>query len=200
MTLTVELSSSFRSAMERGGLTFTVECPPLPEPVYVDHEMWEKIVLNLLSNAFKHTFQGGIAVRLTWLDGAAQLAVEDSGVGIAAEEIPRLFNRFHRVKGAASRTHEGTGIGLSLVRELVHSHAGLIRVESELGKGSRFIVTLKAGTAHLPADKIGNGAGFTAGAAARRRTCRKPCAGSTRRPAAALRRRGIPRIPLLLQR
>jgi signal transduction histidine kinase/DNA-binding response OmpR family regulator len=160
--LTVELSSNFRSAMERGGLTLTVDCPPLPEPIYLDHEMWEKIVLNLLSNAFKHTFQGGIAVRLAWLDGAAQLTVEDSGVGIAAEEIPRLFNRFHRVKGAASRTHEGTGIGLSLVRELVQSHAGLIRVESELGKGSRFIITLKAGTAHLPADKIGNAVAFTA--------------------------------------
>jgi signal transduction histidine kinase/DNA-binding response OmpR family regulator len=160
--LTVELSSNFRSAMERGGLTLTVDCPALPEPIYVDHEMWEKIVLNLLSNAFKHTFEGGVAVRLTWLDGTAQLAVEDTGVGIPAEEMPRLFDRFHRVKGAASRTHEGTGIGLSLVRELVQAHAGLIRVQSELGKGSRFIITLKAGTAHLPADKVGNAAGVTA--------------------------------------
>src|SRR5256885_14421296 len=67
----------------------------------------------------------------------------------------QLFRRFHRVKGAQSRTHEGTGIGLSLVQELVHSHSGLIRVESELGKGSRFIITLKTGSAHLPADEIG---------------------------------------------
>ena len=153
--LTTELASSFQSALERGGLTLTVECPPLPELLYVDREMWEKIVLNLLSNAFKHTFKGGIAVRLRWVEGAAQLSVEDSGVGIAAEEIPRLFDRFHRVKGAPSRTHEGTGIGLSLVRELVHSHAGDIRVDSQLGKGSRFTVTLKAGTAHLPTDRIG---------------------------------------------
>jgi diguanylate cyclase (GGDEF)-like protein len=161
--LTAELASSFQSAVQRGGLTFTVECSPLPEPLYLDREMWEKIVLNLLSNAFKHTFQGGIAVRLAWLEDGAQLTVEDSGVGIPPDEIPHLFTRFHRVKGAASRTHEGTGIGLSLVWELVHAHAGLIRVESELGKGSRFIVTLKAGTAHLPANQIGTAEVSTSG-------------------------------------
>ncbi|HYL19550.1 MAG TPA: EAL domain-containing protein [Burkholderiales bacterium] len=152
--LTAELASSFDSATGRTGLTLTIDCPPLPEAVYVDREMWEKIVLNLISNAFKHTFQGGIVVRLAWLDGTAQLTVEDSGVGIAADEIPRLFERFHRVRGAASRTHEGSGIGLSLVRQLVQLHSGCIRVESELGKGSRFIVTLKAGTQHLPADQV----------------------------------------------
>ena len=160
--LTAELASSFRSAVERGALTLTVDCPPLPEPVYVDREMWEKIVLNLLSNAFKHTFKGSIGVRLAWLDGTAQLTVEDSGVGIAAEEIPRVFDRFHRVKGAASRTHEGTGIGLSLVRELVQLHGGVIQLDSEFGKGSRFIVTLKAGKVHLPADKIGKTADISA--------------------------------------
>ena len=157
--LTAELTNSFDSAAQRTGLKLTIDCRPLPQAVYVDCEMWEKIVLNLISNAFKHTFQGGILVRLAWLDDAAQLLVEDSGVGIAAEEIPRLFERFHRVKGTASRTHEGTGIGLSLVRELVQLHSGSIRVESELGRGSRFIVTLKAGTAHLPADQIGSGGG-----------------------------------------
>jgi signal transduction histidine kinase len=116
--------------------------------------MWEKIVLNLLSNAFKHTFEGGIAVRLRLVDDSAQLTVEDSGVGIAAEELPRLFDRFHRVKDTASRTHEGTGIGLALVQELLHLHSGTVRVESEVGRGTRFIVTLKAGTAHLPSDKV----------------------------------------------
>ncbi len=152
--LTAELASSFDSATVSAKLTLTIDCPSLPEAIYVDREMWEKIVLNLVSNAFKHTFQGGIAVRLAWVDGSAQLTVEDSGVGIAADEIPRLFERFHRVKGAASRTHEGSGIGLSLVRDLVKLHSGSVRVESELGKGTRFIVTLKAGTAHLPADQV----------------------------------------------
>ena len=152
--LTAELASNFGSAADRAGLTLTVDCPPLGEPIYVDREMWEKIVLNLLSNAFKHTFEGGIAVRLRWIDRSAQLTIEDSGVGIAAEELPRLFDRFHRVKGALSRTHEGTGIGLALVQELVHLHSGSVRVESEVGRGSRFIVTLVAGTAHLPTDKV----------------------------------------------
>ncbi len=153
-TLTAELASNFCSAADRAGLTLSVDCPPLREMIYVDREMWEKIVLNLLSNAFKHTFAGGIAVRLRWLDDSAQLTVEDSGVGIAAEELPRLFDRFHRVKGAASRTHEGTGIGLALVQELVHLHSGTVRVESEVGRGTRFIVTLKGGIAHLPSDKV----------------------------------------------
>jgi signal transduction histidine kinase/HPt (histidine-containing phosphotransfer) domain-containing protein len=157
-TLTAELASSFRSAVERGGLTLTVDAAPLAEPVYVDREMWEKIVLNLLSNAFKHTFVGGIVVRLQPVDGGVELSVQDSGVGIAADEVPRLFERFHRVKGAASRTHEGSGIGLSLARELVQLHGGEMRVDSELGVGSRFSITLKSGTAHLPAERIGRSA------------------------------------------
>jgi signal transduction histidine kinase/DNA-binding response OmpR family regulator len=157
--MTTELASHFRSAMERGGLALTVDCPPLPRPVYVDREMWEKIVLNLLSNAFKHTFEGGITVRLVSLEHSVRLTVEDSGVGIAPEEIPRLFERFHRVKGAASRTHEGTGIGLSLIRELVTLHSGQIGVESEPSRGSRFQITLPEGSAHLPPEKIGSGAG-----------------------------------------
>jgi len=155
--LTAELASSFDSATERARLTLTIDCPPLPQEVYVDRDMWEKIVLNLISNAFKHTLEGGIVVRLEWVDGGAQLTVADSGVGIPAEELPRLFERFHRVEGAPSRAFEGSGIGLSLVRELVHLHSGAIRAESELGKGSRFIVTLKAGTGHLPPDQIAAG-------------------------------------------
>ncbi|HEY4210740.1 MAG TPA: ATP-binding protein [Steroidobacteraceae bacterium] len=152
--LTAELASSFHSAVERGGLTLTIDCPALPEPIYVDREMWEKIVLNLLSNAFKHTFQGGLTVRLAPKGQTVELSVQDSGVGIPQEEIPRLFERFHRVRGTASRTHEGTGIGLSLVRELVQLHGGSIRVESEVGHGSRFTVSVPTGLVHLPAEKI----------------------------------------------
>ncbi len=152
--LTAELASIFESAMQRAALRLTLECPPLPEPIYVDREMWEKIVLNLISNAFKHTFEGGVTVRLAWRDGAAALTVEDTGIGIAAAEVPHLFERFHRVKGVRSRTHEGTGIGLSLVRELVRAHGGSIHIESEPGKGSRFIVTLKSGTQPLPAAQV----------------------------------------------
>jgi signal transduction histidine kinase len=151
---TAELASAFRSAVEKAGLILTVDCPSLPEPVYVDREMWEKIVLNLLSNAFKHTFDGGITVRLRWCGDHAELTVGDTGVGIAAAELPRLFERFHRVKGAKSRTHEGTGIGLALVQELVSLHGGAVTIESVEGVGSTFSVTVKAGTAHLPSDRL----------------------------------------------
>ena len=136
--LTADLASSFRSAAERGGLELIVDCPPLAEAVYVDREMWEKIVLNLVSNAFKFTLEGSITVRLRRRDASAVLEVIDTGTGIAASELPRIFDRFHRVEGAKSRTHEGTGIGLALVQELARMHGGDVKAESTEGRGSTF--------------------------------------------------------------
>ncbi|AKJ07443.1 signal transduction histidine kinase [Archangium gephyra] len=153
-SLTRELASTFRSSVERAGLTFTVDCPPLGQPVYVDQEMWEKIVLNLLSNAFKYTLHGDIRVRLRESEGHAVLEVADTGTGIPAEELPRLFARFHRVKGAQGRTHEGTGIGLALVEELTKLHGGEVRVTSTEGVGSTFTVSLPLGKEHLPAERL----------------------------------------------
>ncbi len=147
---TADLASTFRSAMERAGLEFEVDCPPLPQPVYVDREMWEKVVLNLLSNAFKFTLSGRVTLRLrTAEDGGALLQVEDTGVGVPAHEIPRLFERFHRVEGTHGRTHEGSGIGLALVQELVRLHGGSIEVRSEVNAGTTFSVRLPYGSAHL---------------------------------------------------
>ena len=152
--LTAELASNFRSACEQAGLTLTVDCPPLPEPVYVDRDMWEKIVLNLLSNAFKFTLEGGIAVRL------------------AARRRPRRADRArHRHRhpgaraaapvralppgrGAKGRTMEGSGIGLALVQELVRLHGGSVRAESEPGRGTLLAVSVPFGTAHLPAERV----------------------------------------------
>jgi PAS domain S-box-containing protein len=152
--LTTDLSSVFRSAIERAGLCFTIDCPALAAPVYVDREMWEKVVLNLLSNAFKFTFEGQIVVRLRTVGDTAELSVTDTGIGIPAEELPRLFERFHRVEGARGRTYEGSGIGLALVQELVRLHGGAVRVASQPGQGSTFIVSLPLGSAHLPAERI----------------------------------------------
>ncbi len=154
-TYTSELAGVFRSAIEKAGLVLSVECPPLPEPVYVDREMWEKVVLNLLSNAFKHTFEGSITLRLGWFGDHVELAVSDTGVGISPDEQSRLFERFHRVKGAQSRTHEGTGIGLALVKELAGLHGGIVGVKSQEGKGTTFTVSIKTGRGHLPPDGIG---------------------------------------------
>ncbi|MEH2175354.1 ATP-binding protein [Nostoc sp.] len=153
-TFTAELASVFRSAVERAGMQLSVNCPALPAPVYVDREMWEKIVLNLLSNAFKFTMAGKIAVSLQWLNDHVEFAVKDTGIGIPAEEIPHLFERFHRVKGAQGRTFEGSGIGLSLVQELVQMHGGTVDVTSLLGVGSCFTVSIPTGYAHLPPDRI----------------------------------------------
>jgi PAS domain S-box-containing protein len=154
-TYTAELASVFRSAIERAGLRLVVECPPLPAPVYVDREMWEKIVLNLLSNAFKFTFEGEIAVRLDWCGDHVTLAVRDTGTGIPTLELPYIFERFHRVRNARARTHEGTGIGLALVQELARLHGGEITVVSAVEVGTTFTVTVPTGTAHLPADRVG---------------------------------------------
>jgi signal transduction histidine kinase len=106
---TTELASVFRSAVEKAGLRLVVDCPPLSEAACVDREMWEKIVLNLLSNAFKFTFDGEIEVRLRQTDEHFVLAVRDTGTGIPAHELPKLFERFHRVAGSHGRTHEGSG-------------------------------------------------------------------------------------------
>jgi signal transduction histidine kinase/DNA-binding response OmpR family regulator len=151
---TTRLASTFRAAAERAGLELLVEAPPLPEPVYVDREMWEKIVLNLLSNAVKFTPAGRIEVRVAAEDGQAVLTVRDTGVGVPAEEQPMLFDRFHRVTGAWARTHEGTGIGLALVRELAEQHGGSVAAASTVGHGSVFTVRIPLGTAHLPPGRI----------------------------------------------
>src|SRR5215469_11544724 len=153
-TFTAEIASAFDSAMENAGLRFSVECQPIAEPVYVDRDMWEKVVLNLLSNALKFTFEGEVALALKPVDGAVQLQVRDTGVGIPEEHRERVFERFHRIEGIHARTYEGTGIGLALVQELVKLHGGSVRVESALGKGSMFTVTIPSGKEHLPAERI----------------------------------------------
>ncbi len=151
---TADLSSSFRSIIEKAGMRLLVSCATLTKPVYVDKQMWEKIVLNLLSNAFKYTMDGHIAVQLLEEDDYAVLQVSDTGIGIPEKELPHMFERFHRVENAAGRTHEGSGIGLSLVQELLHLHQGQISVESKEGVGSVFTVKIPLGKQHLPADKV----------------------------------------------
>ncbi len=152
---TAELASVFRSATERAGLRLLVDCRDIGQPVYVDRDMWEKIVLNLLSNAFKFTFEGEIAVSVSRVGDTAELRVRDTGVGIPAEAIPGLFKRFHRVPDTRSRTCEGSGIGLALAHELVKLPGGSLRVESVVGQGSTFIATVPLGQDHLASRQLG---------------------------------------------
>lgn len=152
---TTDIASVFRSAIEKAGLRFTVECESISEPVFVDREMWEKIVLNLLSNAFKFTFQGEITVRLRQVGKRAELSVQDTGVGIPEDQLTRVFERFHRIENTRARSYEGSGIGLSLVQELVRLHGGQVSAESVYESGSTFRVTIPLGRAHLPEHRIG---------------------------------------------
>ncbi|MCO8270471.1 SpoIIE family protein phosphatase [Actinoplanes sp. TRM 88003] len=151
---TAELASVFRSAIERTGLTLEVDTPALAQPVYLDRGMWEKIVLNLLSNALKFTFSGGVRIAVREEAGTATVTVTDTGVGVPADEMPRLFERFHRIENARSRSNEGSGIGLALVRELVELHGGTITADSTYGQGTTFTVRLPVGAGHLPAEAV----------------------------------------------
>ncbi|MES1210102.1 MAG: HAMP domain-containing sensor histidine kinase, partial [Pseudomonadota bacterium] len=153
-TLTADLASAFRSAVERAGLTFAVDCASMGPLAYVDRDLWEKIVFNLLSNALKFTLRGGIAVELEREGDFARLTVSDTGIGVPSHEVPRLFERFHRVEGAEARTHEGTGIGLALVKDLVELHGGAVDVSSTHGEGTTFTVRIPLGAAHLPAERV----------------------------------------------
>lgn len=139
---TRELAASFAPAIERAGLTFEVDCARLPRPAYLDRVMWEKIVLNLLSNALKATVTGTIRLAIADDDGRIRLTVSDTGVGIPADQLPQLFQRFHRVTGPTGRSAEGSGIGLALVRELVALHSGRIEVASAEGEGATFTVRI----------------------------------------------------------
>lgn len=147
--LTTSLADGFRKAFERAGLGFAVEVEPLPELAFVDRAMWEKVVLNLLSNAFKFTFEGEVTLRLRADAASFVLEVHDTGIGVADADLPRLFLRFQRVEGARARTQEGSGIGLALVQELIGLHGGAVAVESRVGVGTTFTITLPRGAGHV---------------------------------------------------
>lgn len=153
--MTLDLAANFRSAIERAGLKFIVrQDEDILETIYLNREMWEKIVFNLLSNALKFTHKGKIEVTIRNKKKQVELRVKDTGIGIGPKNIDRIFERFVRVDGPKARTYEGTGIGLALVRELVHVHHGKIKVKSKEGVGSEFIVAIPKGKAHLPSKQL----------------------------------------------
>ena len=149
-----QIVESFRPYCEKKGLrliTHLEECPQ----VYLDTEKFDKVLYNLLSNAMKFTPDGGTINILVQPAGKNCLVqIKDTGIGIAKEQIPQLFERFRQAEGSENRSYEGSGLGLALVKELVEMHSGQIEVESVYGKGSSFSIQLRTGTAHLPPDQV----------------------------------------------
>lgn len=155
--ITSELASSFRSAVESAGISFIVENnTPDDLLVWADIDKWEKIVFNLISNAFKFTTEGRIRVATSADALYFYLEVQDSGVGIPANELSSIFERFVRVENNQARSIEGSGIGLSLTLELVKAHGGKIGVESIWHKGTTFKLKIPLGNEHLPKQYLVN--------------------------------------------
>jgi adenylate cyclase len=124
-------------------------------PVYLDVEKFDKVLYNLLSNAMKFTDpEGSITVKVEPAGDHIRMQVIDTGIGIRKEQIPHLFERFRQAEGSVNRSHEGSGLGLALVKELVELHGGQITVESVYSKGTTFTVWLQTGTAHLPLEQV----------------------------------------------
>ncbi|KAF9191829.1 hypothetical protein BGZ50_009048 [Haplosporangium sp. Z 11] len=160
--LTREISANFESVARGFDLDYDVRCEDLsgvPGGFWVDSSMWSGIILNLIGNAFKHTWKGSVSIHQypckgkNGGDGVA-VDVRDTGVGIAAEHLSTLFGRFNRIENKQSRSHEGTGIGLSLVKELTDVHGGIISVTSEEGKGTCFHLWIPAGRSHLASSQV----------------------------------------------
>lgn len=154
VSLTEDLVSTFRSAIEKAGMELRIRAGEITEPVYADRDMWEKIILNLVSNAFKYTHEGVIEISIAQFNHSVTVAVKDTGIGIPEDHQSRIFDRFHRVENTGGRSQEGSGIGLAMVKELVKLHQGIIEINSKPGEGSTFSVTIPTGNAHLPQDRI----------------------------------------------
>ncbi|KAA1080835.1 hypothetical protein PGT21_023090 [Puccinia graminis f. sp. tritici] len=151
--MTANLAALFRSAMHKNQLNFIVDCPDTTRRVWVDHDFFEKVVFNILSNSMKFTPKGGqVKLEVRYDSNNCYLICSDSGRGIKPEELPRIFERFHRAE--ESQGAEGTGIGLALVQDIIKLHCGMLDVESHVGRGSKFTITFRLGTAHLPPDSL----------------------------------------------
>ena len=145
---TTQLVDSFRPALEEKGVVLEIDNQPNEFVWYFDADKWEKIVNNLLSNAYKFTpADGKIKVKFELIESgqeskSAILTVEDNGMGIQADKLPHIFDRFYQADSSRTRGFEGTGIGLALVKEMVELLKGTVMVKSVVGEGTKFIVTL----------------------------------------------------------
>jgi len=147
--------ASFASLAEKKNISFNTYTPPDKKLRLFDASKLEKIINNLVSNALKYTPEDGQVFCFASFpkENRLELVIQDTGKGIPAEELPKIFDRFHRIKGSDSTSNLGTGIGLSLTKELVELMYGQITVESIVGEGTKFKVSLPLGSEHLQKDE-----------------------------------------------
>ena len=139
-----KVADAMKFTAEDSGHELTVDAPDSLPEITGDRERIEQVVVNILSNAVKYTSSGG-HIRLAACEGeknTVRITVQDDGIGIPAEDVPRLFERFYRVDKARSRAAGGTGLGLAIAKEIVEKHGGHIELESEYGKGTTVHITL----------------------------------------------------------
>lgn len=149
-----QIVESFRPYCERKNLQLVTHLQTCP-PVYLDAEKFDKVLYNLLSNAMKFTSAGGsITVVLQPVGDRCIIQVADTGIGIRDDQIPYLFERFRQADGSENRSYEGTGLGLSLVKELVDLHGGEVTVRSAYSQGTTFTVSLQMGADHLMPEQV----------------------------------------------
>jgi signal transduction histidine kinase/class 3 adenylate cyclase/DNA-binding response OmpR family regulator len=148
-----QIVENFRPYCDRKNITISTQLTPCTS-VYLD-ENFDKVLYNLLSNAMKFTNPGGkIEIKVEPVGNQLRMQVTDTGIGIRHEQIPYLFERFRQAEGSVNRSHEGTGLGLALAKELVELHGGEISVESVYSEGTTFNVLLQTGSTHLPTEQV----------------------------------------------
>ncbi|HZY79463.1 MAG TPA: ATP-binding protein [Cyclobacteriaceae bacterium] len=153
--LATEIAAGFRPVIESAGLSFSIQCDRIAEQIYVDREIFEIVLFNLLSNAYKFTFEGGITITVSNTRKHVKVSVIDTGCGISPADQRRIFQRFATFEARDARAINGMGVGLPLVKDLVEIHGGVISVDSTPGKGSKFVVSFPKDVSHIPPERIG---------------------------------------------
>ena len=147
-----DIVTTFQEVTERKGLQLRYVCESVPRIVYLDGEKLERILTNLIRNAIKFTESGSITVRVGASNGSLWFEVRDTGIGIAAQDLEKIFQRFQQVDSSSTRKYEGTGLGLTIVKDSVELMQGRISLVSEEGRGSTFRVELPANLEELAPD------------------------------------------------
>lgn len=149
------IAHSFSGYAEKEYIRYKINLPEKPLRIYFEKEKLEKVLTNILSNAFKYTPRfGTVSLSIEQKNQEVIISIQDSGIGISKDEVDLIFKRYYQVNPKKGKQNIGTGIGLALSKELIELHKGHITVSSQEGKGSLFQISLPKGKAHLKEDEI----------------------------------------------